>query len=58
LLYSVEDRINQKFKRFTQAFGQDWNDALKDITNDKLAVNVGQYARLLKEHIYKEDNIL
>jgi type I restriction enzyme M protein len=28
LLYGVEDRINQKFKRFTQTFGQDWNDAL------------------------------
>ncbi len=28
LVYGVEDRINQKFKRFTQTFGQDWNDAL------------------------------
>jgi hemerythrin-like domain-containing protein len=25
---------------------------------DKLEVNIAQYARLLKEHIYKEDNIL
>jgi type I restriction enzyme M protein len=28
LLFGVEDRINEKFKRFTQTFGQDWNDAL------------------------------
>ena len=28
LLYGVEDRINKNFKRFTQTFGQDWNDAL------------------------------
>ena len=28
LLFGVEDRINQKFKRLTQTFGQDWNDAL------------------------------
>jgi len=28
LLFGVEDRISQKFKRLTQTFGQDWNDAL------------------------------
>ena len=28
LLFGVEDRINEKFKRLTQTFGQDWNDAL------------------------------
>ncbi len=28
LLFGVEDRINQKFKRLTQTYGQDWNDAL------------------------------
>lgn len=28
LLFGVEDRINKKFKRFTQTYGQDWNDAL------------------------------
>ncbi len=28
LLFGVEDRIRQKFKRLTQTFGQDWNDAL------------------------------
>ena len=28
LLFGVEDRINEKFRRFTQTFGQDWNDAL------------------------------
>lgn len=28
LLFGVEDRINQKFKRLTETFGQDWNDAL------------------------------
>lgn len=28
LLFGVEDRIRQKFKRFTQTYGQDWNDAL------------------------------
>ena len=28
LLFGVEDRINEKFKRFTQTYGQDWNDAL------------------------------
>lgn len=28
LLFGVEDRINAKVKRFTQTFGQDWNDAL------------------------------
>jgi type I restriction enzyme M protein len=29
LLFGVEDRIKEKFpKRFTQTFGQDWNDAL------------------------------
>lgn len=28
LLFGVEDRINKKFKRLTQTFGQDWNDAL------------------------------
>lgn len=28
LLFGVEDRINEKFKRFTQTFGQDWNDSL------------------------------
>ena len=28
LLFGVEDRINEKFKRYTQTFGQDWNDAL------------------------------
>lgn len=28
LLFGVEDRINQKLKRLTQTFGQDWNDAL------------------------------
>ena len=28
MLFGVEDRINQKFNRLTQTFGQDWNDAL------------------------------
>lgn len=28
LLFGVEDRINQKFRRLTQTYGQDWNDAL------------------------------
>jgi type I restriction enzyme M protein len=28
LLFGVEDRINEKFNRLTQTFGQDWNDAL------------------------------
>jgi len=28
MLFGGEDRINQKFKRLTQTFGQDWNDAL------------------------------
>lgn len=28
LLFGVEDRINQRSKRLTQTFGQDWNDAL------------------------------
>jgi type I restriction enzyme M protein len=28
MLFGVEDRINQKVKRMTQTFGQDWNDAL------------------------------
>jgi len=28
LLFGVEDRINQKFKRLTQTYGQEWNDAL------------------------------
>lgn len=28
LLFGVEDRINTKFKRLTQTYGQDWNDAL------------------------------
>lgn len=28
LLFGVEDRINKKMQRFTQTFGQDWNDAL------------------------------
>ncbi|HVI40726.1 MAG TPA: N-6 DNA methylase [Anaerovoracaceae bacterium] len=28
LLFGVEDRINKKFKRLTQTYGQDWNDAL------------------------------
>ncbi len=28
MLFGVEDRINDKFKRLTQTFGQDWNDAL------------------------------
>ena len=28
MLFGVEDRINQKTKRLTQTFGQDWNDAL------------------------------
>jgi len=28
MLFGVEDRINQKFKRLTQTFGQDWNDTL------------------------------
>ena len=28
LLFGVEDRITQKFKRLTQTYGQDWNDPL------------------------------
>jgi type I restriction enzyme M protein len=28
MIFGVEDRINAKFKRLTQTFGQDWNDAL------------------------------
>lgn len=28
LLFGVEDRINERSKRLTQTFGQDWNDAL------------------------------
>ena len=28
MLFGVEDRINEKFKRLTQTYGQDWNDAL------------------------------
>ncbi|NEU28824.1 N-6 DNA methylase [Paenibacillus polymyxa] len=28
LLFGVEDRINAKFERLTQTYGQDWNDAL------------------------------
>ncbi|CAH0320267.1 HsdM family class I SAM-dependent methyltransferase [Priestia megaterium] len=28
LLFGVEDRINEKFDRLTQTYGQDWNDSL------------------------------
>jgi type I restriction enzyme M protein len=28
MLFGVEDRINNKFDRLTQTYGQDWNDAL------------------------------
>ncbi|MEX1028501.1 MAG: N-6 DNA methylase [Paenibacillaceae bacterium] len=28
MLFGIEDRINSKFKRHTQTYGQDWNDAL------------------------------
>jgi type I restriction enzyme M protein len=28
MLFGVEDRINEKFKRLTQTYGQDWNDSL------------------------------
>jgi len=28
MLFGVEDRINEKFDRLTQTFGQDWNSAL------------------------------
>ncbi|MCF8259761.1 MAG: SAM-dependent methyltransferase [Melioribacteraceae bacterium] len=28
MLFGVEDRINEKFNRYTQTFGQDWNDTL------------------------------
>ncbi|OOE14026.1 HsdM family class I SAM-dependent methyltransferase [Fictibacillus arsenicus] len=28
MLFGVEDRINEKFERLTQTYGQDWNDAL------------------------------
>lgn len=28
LLFGVEDRIHERSRRFTQTFGQDWNDAL------------------------------
>lgn len=28
MLFGVEDRINEKFKRLTETYGQDWNDAL------------------------------
>jgi len=28
LLFGVEDRIKEKFQRFTATYGQDWNDAL------------------------------
>jgi type I restriction enzyme M protein len=28
MLFGVEDRINRKFNRHTQTYGQDWNDAL------------------------------
>lgn len=28
MLFGVEDQINKKFKRLTQTYGQDWNDAL------------------------------
>ncbi len=28
LLFGVEDRISKKVNRYTQTFGQDWNDAL------------------------------
>ncbi|MEZ9949265.1 class I SAM-dependent DNA methyltransferase [Vibrio breoganii] len=28
MLFGVEDRINKKFMRLTQTYGQDWNDAL------------------------------
>jgi len=28
LLFGVEDRIKERFKRFTATYGQDWNDAL------------------------------
>jgi type I restriction enzyme M protein len=28
MLFGVEDRINEKFSRLTQTYGQDWNDAL------------------------------
>jgi type I restriction enzyme M protein len=28
LLFGVEDRIKEKFRRFTATYGQDWNDAL------------------------------
>ena len=81
MLYGVEDRINQKFKRFTlevpgvlthcnpvpqmlsehskaREFVRNMENAIQTKELNKLAVNAGQYARLLKEHIYKEDNIL
>ncbi|MBU3178426.1 SAM-dependent methyltransferase [Clostridium estertheticum] len=28
LLFGVEDRINEKFSRLTETYGQDWNDSL------------------------------
>lgn len=28
MLFGVEDRVNEKFKRLTQTYGQDWNDSL------------------------------
>ncbi len=39
-------------------FVRNMENAIQTKEINELTVNVGQYARLLKEHIYKEDNIL
>ena len=39
-------------------FVRNMENAIQTKEINELTVNAGQYARLLKEHIYKEDNIL
>ncbi len=39
-------------------FVRNMENAIQTKELNELSVNAGQYARLLKEHIYKEDNIL
>lgn len=43
MLFGVEDRINQKFQRLTETFGQDWNDALYALAKIESRFRIGSH---------------
>jgi type I restriction-modification system DNA methylase subunit len=61
MLFGVEDRINEKFERFTQTYGQDWNDSLYALAKIESRFRVGsqiEHGNTLVNDKYYNDTFL